>query len=101
MVHDGQAIGHRERLFLVVGDVQERDSDLLLECAQFDLEGAAQLGIERTQRLVEQQDGRTKDERPGERDALLLAARELVRAPFLVSGQLDELQRLGHPLLAL
>ena len=30
VVHDGEAIGHRERLFLVVGDIQEGDSHLLL-----------------------------------------------------------------------
>ncbi len=34
VIHDRQAIGHRERLFLVMGDVQEGDPDLPLKCAQ-------------------------------------------------------------------
>ena len=34
-------------------------------------------------------------ERPGERDALLLAARELPRPPPLVAGEADELERLA------
>ena len=85
VVHHGQAIGHRERLFLVVGDVQEGDPDLLLQRAQLDLEGAAELGVKRPERLVEQQHRRTQDQCPGQGDALLLAARKLVGASLLVA----------------
>ena len=64
MVHDRQAIGHRERLFLVVSDVQEGDSDLLLQRTQLDLERAAELGVKRPEGLVEQQtDGRSTSAR--------------------------------------
>ncbi len=101
VVHDRQAVGHRQRLFLIVGDVQEGDADLLLQGAELDLEVAAELGVERAERLVQQQHRRAQDERPRQRDALLLAARELVRASLLEPGQLHQLERLGHPLLAL
>ena len=37
-------------------------------------------GVERRRRLVEDQDPRVLEEDPGDRDALLLAARELVAA---------------------
>ena len=37
------------------------------------------------------------DERPGERDALRLAARQLGRLAPLVAGQLDELEHVGDP----
>ena len=57
-VHDGDPIGHRHRLFLVVGHVDERDPDLLLDPLQLDLHLLAELEVERAERLVEQEDGR-------------------------------------------
>ena len=42
----------------------------------------AQLGVERSERLVEQQHARTHGERAGEGDALALAAGQLVDAPL-------------------
>ena len=50
-----EAIAHRQRFFLVVGDVGEGDADLALELLQLDLQFLAQLEIQRAQRLVEQQ----------------------------------------------
>ena len=78
--HDGDPVAHRERLLLVVGHVDERDPDLLLERLQLDLERLSQLGVEGAERLVEEQHRGLQDERPRERDALLLAARHLRRA---------------------
>ena len=46
---------------------------------QLELHLLAQLQVERAERLVEQQHARAVDERARERDALLLAARELAR----------------------
>ena len=78
-VHDRDAVGHRERLLLVVRHVDERDADVALDALQLDLQLLAQLQVERAERLVEQQHGGAVDERARERDALLLAARELAR----------------------
>ena len=68
LVHHGDPIGHRHRLFLVVGHVDERDPDLLLDPLELDLHLLAQLQVEGAQRLVEEQGGPV-DERPGEGDA--------------------------------
>ncbi len=57
----------------------------------------AQLGVEIGQRLVQQDDGRVVDERAGERDALLLAAGELVRKAL---GEVPERQLLERRLHA-
>ena len=54
-VHDGDPVAHRERLFLVVGHVHEGDPDLGLDALELDLELAAQLEVERAERLVEEQ----------------------------------------------
>ena len=52
----------------------------------------AELEVERPERLVEEQDARAIDERAGERDALLLAARQLrgLRPPNPASPTMRE-----------
>ena len=84
-VHDRDPVAHRQRLLLVVGHVHERDADLALDALELELEALAELEVQRTERLVEQQHVRTVDERPGEGDPLLLAAGELVRPALLVA----------------
>jgi hypothetical protein len=100
-VHDRESVGHRQRLLLVMGDVEERDAHLLLERLQLDLQGLAQLGIEGAERLVEEQHRRVENERASEGDPLLLTARELRRLPLLEAGQLDEFERFRNPPLDL
>ena len=92
--HHGEPVGHRERLLLVVRDVEEGDADLALDGLQLDLELAAKLRVERAERLVEQEHGRRQHERTRERDALLLPARELVRTALPEAPEPDELERL-------
>ena len=55
VVHHGDPVAHGERLLLVVGDVHERDPDLLLQRLQLDLQRLSQLRIQRAERLVQQQ----------------------------------------------
>jgi hypothetical protein len=62
-----------------VGDVDEGDADLALDALELDLHLLAQLEVQRAERLVEQQHLRAVDDRPGQRDALALAAGELRR----------------------
>ena len=62
-----------------MGDVDEGEADLLLDPLELDLHLAAQLEVEGTERLVEQEHVGTVDEGPGQRDALLHAAGELGR----------------------
>ena len=56
--------------------------------------------VERSERLVEHQQPRRRRERPGERDALRLAARQRVDRPVLEAVEPDELEHLAHPLVA-
>ena len=64
-------------------------------CAQLELQLLAQLGVQRSERLVEQQHGRPQHQRPGQRDPLLLAAGQLVRPPLRVRLHLHQLERLA------
>ena len=59
----------------------------LLDVLELDLHLLAELEVERTERLVEEQHAGPVDERAGERDALPLPARELAR---LAPGELAE-----------
>ena len=61
----------------------------LLEGLELELHLLAELQVECAERLVEEQHRRMVDERPGERDALLLAARHLPRPASLVARQAD------------
>src|SRR5881409_1381249 len=72
--HHRDAVGDRERLLLVVGDVDRRDPEVLLDLADLAAKSKTDLRVERRQRLIEQEDFRPAGERPRERDALLLAA---------------------------
>ena len=63
-----------------------------------ELKRLAQALVERAERLVHQQHRRAEDERPRERDPLLLTAGELRRAARPPrSPQLHQLQRLARP----
>jgi hypothetical protein len=86
-------VAHRQRLFLVVRDVDERDAHLALDPEEFELHFLAELEIECAERLVEQQHLGFVDDRPGERDALALTAGELGRLAAAEPGQADHLQR--------
>ena len=87
----------RERLGLIMGDVNECDADFLLQIDELDLHFLAQLRIERGQRLIEQQHRRLRDQRAAQRDALLLPAGELVRIALAEALQAHVFQRRGDP----
>src|SRR5579872_4364095 len=77
--HDHDAISERDRLFEIVGDEQHR---LAVGAPEFEQEIAhdlAGLGIERSERLVHQENFGVADQDLRKPDALALAAREHVR----------------------
>ena len=79
VAHDHDPVGQREGLLLVVGDVDGGDPELALDRPDLLAQDDPDLGVERRQRLVEEQDLGLDRQRPGEGDALLLAARQLPR----------------------
>ena len=100
-VEDGDAIGHRQRFALVVGDEDEGDAELLLQRLQLLLHLFSELEVERAERLVEQQHLGSVHERARERHALALAAGKLRRTALLVAGELDHGERVSCLGLAL
>ncbi len=94
LVEDRDVVGDVERLLLVVRDQHRRHAGLGLQATQPLPQVVADLGVERAERLVEQQHLRLDGERPRERHPLALAARQLRRVALLVAGQADDLQQL-------
>ncbi len=92
--HDAHAVAHREGLLLVVGHEQGGDAHHDLDPPDLLAELAAHLGVQRGERLVEQQDAGLDRECPSERHALLLAARHLVRVLVRLVAQAHHVERL-------
>ena len=74
-------------------DVKRRSPELAVQAADLELHLLAQLPVQRAQRLVHQEHCRLDDHRPRERDALLLATRQLIDAPAAVVVELHHRQR--------
>ena len=92
-VHHHDVVGDRQRLVLVVRDEHGGDAEPLLHRADLVAHPAAQTLVEVAQRLVEQQHLRLADQRPGQRDPLLLAAGERRRRAVGEIGEADHVQR--------
>ena len=79
LAHDRDPRAHRHRLDLVVGDVDDGRLEALVEPGDLGARLDAQLGVEVGEGLVHEEHRRLADDRPTERDALALAAGELLR----------------------
>ena len=98
LVHHHDAVGELHRLLLVVGDEDGGVAGPVVDLAQPAAELAPDLGVERAERLVEEEHARLDGERAGERHALPLAAGELRRVALLEAGELHEIEQLQHAL---
>ena len=89
-------VAQLDRLVDVVGDEDDRLAQCRLEPQELVLESLADDRVDRPERLVHEQDRRVRGERPGDADALLLAAGELGRVATGVRRRVepDELQQL-------
>ena len=77
VVHDDDDVGRGHGFGLIVGHVDRRVAELVVQPADLETHLLAQIGVEVGQRLVEQQDLRLDHQGAGQGHALLLAAREL------------------------
>src|SRR5437660_7459094 len=78
-IHDDDAIRDRGDDGQVVRDVDDREAELSLKPSYLRKQVRLRDDVEAGRRLVHQYDRGPADERRGDRDALLLAARQLVR----------------------
>ena len=84
--HD-DLVGHRHRLDLVVGDVDHRGAEFVMQFGDLEAHRAAECGVEVRERLVEQEGGWLADDGAADGDALALAAGELAGAALEVASR--------------
>ncbi len=90
VAHQRDAVGEGEGFLAVVGDEERRDVERAQDQRDLVSQLGTQLRVDVRPRLVEQHDARSGRERPRERDALLLAAGELVGVPPAQPAEVDE-----------
>ena len=90
-------VGRSQCLLLVVGHQHGGGTRRPQRRAHLLAHLRAQPGVERGERLVHQHERRFRGECPGQRDALLLPAGQLVGHPPPVAGQTHELEQLTDP----
>ena len=90
VIHDRDPAGDCHRLLLVVSDNDKGETEAFLQLHQLELRLAAQLFVERGKRFIEQQNARTFDQRTSKRDALALAAGEVLRLALGESLEPDQ-----------
>ncbi len=95
-LHQRDPVGELHRLLLVVRDEDRRDAEPLMQAAHPAPHILAHERIERAEGLVEQEKPRLDRQRPGQCDALALAARDLLRVALLELRDLHERQKLAH-----
>ena len=99
-VHHEHLVGDVARARDVVRDVEEGDSELPLELEDEIEDADADRHVEHRDRLVGQDHARLDGERPCDRDALALPARELVRVllrDLVGRHETDAREQLAHP----
>jgi hypothetical protein len=96
LVHQHHAVGHFQRLFLVVGDEDAGDVQLVVQAAQPAAQFLAHLGVERAEGLVEQQHLGLHRQRARQGNALALAARELRGVAVGQPVELHQLEQVVH-----
>ncbi len=100
-LHDGDPVGERQRLDLVVGHVDHRVLQRLVQPLDLDAQLRAQLGVEVRERLVEEEDIDIAHQCPADGDALALAAGKRCRLSLEKRLDLQDLGGAGHPLVDL
>ncbi len=99
LVDDHDLVGHLEGFLLVVGDKDRGDVHLVVQAPQPLAQLLAHLRVERTEGLVEQQHRGLDRERPSQRHALTLPARQLRGEPMRELLQMHQFQQFTHALV--
>ena len=95
VAHQHDPVGKRHRLDLVVGDVDHRRRDLLVQALDLAPHLVAKLGVEIGERLVEEEDLRVANDGAADGDALPLAAGKLARMALEQRGDAEHLRRVA------
>ena len=93
-VDDADAVGERLRLREIVRDEDDRDLERAAQARQLLLQRLARHAVDGGERLIEQQHLGIAGERAGKRDALALAARQLIGLACLEAVEVHARQQI-------
>ncbi len=96
-LHHHDLVGHRHRLDLVVGHIDRRGREPLVQLADLGAHLHAQLGVEVRQRLVEQEHLRIAHDGAAHGHPLALSARERARIAVEIGREPEDLGGARHP----
>ncbi len=96
-VHHRDAISQSHGFFLVVGDEDGGHARGVVDAPQLIAKLGAHLAVERSERLVQEEQARLDRQGPGHRGALALAARELVRKALAEPLDARQGEEFGDP----
>ena len=94
LIHDDDRIGHRKCLFLIVGNINKRNSEFFFQTDEFVLHPLAHLQVKSTQRFIQKKNLRLIYDGTRDRDTLLLTSTEGIRHTFFVAVKIHQLQRI-------
>ena len=103
LLEDCDPIAHLDRLVDIMGDEHDRLLELFLEPEELVLEPVASDRVDRSERLVHQQDLGISAERPCHANPLSLTARELAGIPIPIDVRVHPhgVEELVHPITGL
>jgi hypothetical protein len=97
LAHDGHPTGRAQRLGLVVGHEHAGGPGRAEGSHHLVAKARPQRGVEGAEGLVQEDHLGRGGQRPCQRHALLLTARQLVGTSLSEPGQTDQIQQLTHP----
>jgi len=101
VVQDHDSVAHGHGLDLVMGNVNKRGLETLMQLEDLHASLDPQLGVEVGKGLVHQEHLRLADDGPPQRDALPLAAGERLGFPIQIGIEPQDLGRLANPFVDL
>ena len=93
LIHDDDAVAHRQSLFLVVRHEDKRNARLFVDSDEFAAHVPTQFQIQSRKRLVKQKNFRLVDDCAGNGNSLLLTAAQSGDVVFFVAFKVDEFER--------
>ena len=92
--HHRDPVAQAHGLPLVMGDVEEGDTHLVMDQVQLDQHSLAELQVQGSQGFVQKKDLGLVDQGPGDGDTLFLPSAQLVRLFMALVGHLNQLKHL-------
>ena len=99
IIHHHDGVGHGQRLFLVVGNVNETDPQTLLNIFEFGLHIFAQFQIQRRQRFIQQKHTRIVRQSARDGHPLLLPTGQGGYLPFIKPNQIHQFKHIRNRFL--